>query len=215
MKLVIASDIHGSATWTETLMERIEQERPCRVLLLGDILYHGPRNDLPDGYSPKKVASLLNSIAGSIIAVRGNCDAEVDQMMLDFPCTASQAIVPDGARTLFATHGHLPNMTPDAFYPLPPMSAYLFGHTHVKMLEKVPAPRALPQLHQEPHTQDCELARADAAVNDAERTNFVLKVNPGSISLPKDGLRSYAVYEDGVFALKDLADAAVLEKLSL
>lgn len=215
MKLVIASDIHGSATWTEVLMERIEQERPCRVLLLGDILYHGPRNDLPDGYSPKKVASFLNSIAGSVIAVRGNCDAEVDQMMLDFPCTAGQIVIPDGTYTLFATHGHLPNMTPEEMCPLPPMSAYLFGHTHIKMLEKVPNTRALPHLHQALRAQACEPAPAEMPANNEESSGFVLKANPGSISLPKDGLRSYAVYENGTFALKDLEENTVLERLSL
>ena len=85
MKLLVASDLHGSATHVKKLFERIEEEKPDRVVLLGDLLYHGPRNDLPDGYSPREVAATLNAAAELITAVRGNCDAEVDQMVLDFP----------------------------------------------------------------------------------------------------------------------------------
>ena len=86
MKYLIASDIHGSAYWTERLVAAIESEQPDRIVLLGDLLYHGPRNDLPEGYAPKEVLAALNGIAERIVAVRGNCDAEVDQMVLDFPC---------------------------------------------------------------------------------------------------------------------------------
>ena len=86
MKFVIASDLHGAAPAVHALMERIDRETPDRVLLLGDLLYHGPRNDLPEGYAPKEVVAALNGIAERIVAVRGNCDAEVDQMVLDFPC---------------------------------------------------------------------------------------------------------------------------------
>ncbi len=108
MKLVIASDIHGSATWTRKLVDLIERETPDRIVLLGDVLYHGPRNDLPEGYAPKEVIPLLNALAPRIIAVRGNCDAEVDQMVLDFPCMADYAqIIDDAGRTLFLTHGHV------------------------------------------------------------------------------------------------------------
>ncbi|MBO7702493.1 MAG: phosphodiesterase, partial [Eggerthellaceae bacterium] len=88
MKFVIASDIHGSATWCRKLVAEIEAEAPDQVILLGDLLYHGPRNPLPDGYAPAEVAGMLNGLAERITAVRGNCDAEVDQMMLDFPCMA-------------------------------------------------------------------------------------------------------------------------------
>ena len=90
MKVLIASDIHGSAYWTERLAEAIEAEQPDRIVLLGDLLYHGPRNDLPRDYAPKRVIPILNRLAeqGNLIAVRGNCDAEVDQMVLDFPCMA-------------------------------------------------------------------------------------------------------------------------------
>ena len=95
MKLVIASDIHGAAGWARKLMDRIEAEQPDRVLLLGDLLYHGPRNNLPEDYAPKQVIEMLNSIAEQVIAVRGNCEAEVDQMVLDFPCMADYNILVD------------------------------------------------------------------------------------------------------------------------
>ena len=91
MKYLIASDIHGSAYWTERLVAAIESEQPDRIVLLGDLLYHGPRNDLPRDYAPKRVIPLLNALADRIIAVRGNCDAEVDQMVLDFPVMADYA----------------------------------------------------------------------------------------------------------------------------
>ena len=110
MKLVIASDIHGAADWCERLMAAIEAESPDRVILLGDLLYHGPRNDLPADYAPKRVIEMLNSIADQVIAVRGNCEAEVDQMVLGFPCMADHNVLVDpsaGNKTLFFTHGHV------------------------------------------------------------------------------------------------------------
>ncbi len=134
MKLVIASDIHGSASATQTLVEHIEFMQPDRILLLGDLLYHGPRNPLPEGHGPKKVVELLNNYADRIVSVRGNCEAEVDQMMLEFPCMGDYTQIIDGNHTLFATHGHL--FTPEDHPPLPANSAFLSGHTHVKVLEK-------------------------------------------------------------------------------
>ena len=110
MKLVIASDIHGAADWCERLVAAIEAESPDRVILLGDLLYHGPRNDLPADYAPKRVIEMLNSIADQVIAVRGNCEAEVDQMVLAFPCMADHNVLVDpsaGNKTLFFTHGHV------------------------------------------------------------------------------------------------------------
>ena len=95
MKLLIASDIHGSAYWCRALMAQIEVESPDTVVLLGDLLYHGPRNDLPRDYAPKEVLAMLNTLADRVVAVRGNCDSEVDQMVLDFPCMADYAIVMD------------------------------------------------------------------------------------------------------------------------
>ena len=100
MKLVIASDIHGAAGWARKLMDRIEAEQPDRVLLLGDLLYHGPRNNLPEDYAPKQVIEMLNSIADQVISVRGNCEAEVDQMVLDFPCMADYNILIDPSARL-------------------------------------------------------------------------------------------------------------------
>ncbi len=136
MKYLIASDIHGSAYWCGRLMERVEAERPDKILILGDVLYHGPRNALPRDYDPKGVIAMLNPLAPAIVAVRGNCEAEVDQMVLDFPCMADYAeIVDPGGRTLWLTHGHLWN--PGNLPPLQPGSAFLYGHTHVKVLEEV------------------------------------------------------------------------------
>ena len=184
MKLVIASDIPGSATWCRRLLDAVERESPERVVLLGDLLYHGPRNDLPEGYAPKEVAAMLNGIAGRVVAVRGNCEAEVDQMMLEFPCLADYAVVLDGvsggaaaggARELFCTHGHVYGAgfhnSVDRMPPLPSGSVLLFGHTHVKVDEAL----------------DGRAADGGA----------VRAFNPGSVSIPKDGSHSYGVYEDG------------------
>ena len=106
MKLLIASDIHGSALFCRQLLDRVEAENPDKLLLLGDLLYHGPRNDLPQGYRPKDVITMLSGLKDRILAVRGNCEAEVDQMVLPFPCMADYALVqaePD--LTLMATCG--------------------------------------------------------------------------------------------------------------
>ena len=93
MKFMIASDIHGSEYFCRLLMDRYKEEGCDKILLLGDVLYHGPRNDLPEGYNPKAVIELLNSISDKILAVRGNCDTEVDQMVLSFPVLADYAFV--------------------------------------------------------------------------------------------------------------------------
>lgn len=129
MKYLIASDIHGSAKYCRLLVESFEKEKADRLLLLGDLLYHGPRNDLPDGYAPKEVIALLNPLADRITAVRGNCDAEVDQMVLDFPITADYAVINAGEHTIFATHGHL--YTPDSVKNLREGDVFLYGHTHI------------------------------------------------------------------------------------
>ena len=92
MKLMIASDIHGSARWCERMLAAWRREAPDRLVLLGDLLYHGPRNDLPEGYDPKAVISMLNAIAPHLLCVRGNCEAEVDQMVLSFPVIAAKNI---------------------------------------------------------------------------------------------------------------------------
>ncbi len=109
MKLMIASDIHGSARWCEELLAAFENEGADKLVLLGDLLYHGPRNDFPDDYSPRKVFAMLNSVKDKILCVRGNCDSEVDQMVLEFPIMADYALLSLERGALFLTHGHLFN----------------------------------------------------------------------------------------------------------
>ena len=106
MKFIIASDIHGSAYYCNLLLQAIEKEKADRVILLGDILYHGPRNDLPKDYAPKKVIEMLNPLKDKLLCVRGNCEAEVDQMVLDFPVLADYAVLPVGEKLMYLTHGH-------------------------------------------------------------------------------------------------------------
>lgn len=133
MKFLIASDIHGSAYYCELLLKAIAEEKADRVILLGDILYHGPRNDLPKDYAPKKVISMLNSIKDKLLCVRGNCDTEVDQMVLDFPVLADYAVVPVGNKLIYATHGHKYN--PQNLPPLCAGDILLNGHTHIPRCE--------------------------------------------------------------------------------
>lgn len=175
MNILIASDIHGSAYWTRRLLDAIESSRPDCVALLGDLLYHGPRNDLPRDYDPKSVASMLNGLAktGRVIAARGNCDAEVDQMVLDFPCMADYSqLMDDFGRTLVLTHGHVYGAglhgSADLLPPVPCGSAVLYGHTHIKA--------------------SCE----------APGHSGIWAFNPGSLSIPKDGTHSYGWYESGL-----------------
>ena len=171
MKLLIASDIHGSAYWCARLMEEIRREDPDRVLLLGDLLYHGPRNDLPRDYAPKRVIPMLSQIKEKIMAVRGNCEAEVDQMVLPFPCLADFSQLMVDGKLFHLSHGHHQN--PQNLPPLPEGSVFLFGHTHVKLDETVHGIRCL---------------------------------NPGSVSIPKDGSHSFLIYENGSFSFKILED---------
>lgn len=185
MKFLIASDIHGSAAWCRRLMDALDAEQPDRLLLLGDVLYHGPRNDLPEGYAPKEVIAMLNPLASSIIAVRGNCEAEVDQMVLDFPCMAdyttifdpAAALAADGSARektgceLFLTHGHVYGAgfhnSVDKLPELADGSILLYGHTHKKVSEPAPTHEG------------------------------IWAFNPGSVSIPKDSTHSYGVYENG------------------
>ena len=129
MKLMIASDLHGSAYYTCQLLDAWDREGAPRLFLLGDILYHGPRNDLPAGYAPKEVLSMLNERRGRIFCVRGNCDGEVDQMVLDFPILADYAVLTAGEQLIYATHGHVYNTA--HLPPLQPGDILLHGHTHV------------------------------------------------------------------------------------
>ena len=125
MKLLIASDIHGSAQYCARLMEMIKKENPDKVLLLGDLLYHGPRNNLPGEYNPKEVAAMLNEIKGKLICTRGNCDSEVDQMMLEFPILADYAMLFIDGVKIYASHGH------HKFPSLEAKDVVVSGHTHV------------------------------------------------------------------------------------
>lgn len=169
MKFVIASDIHGSAFWCRKLIDVIEAEKPDNVLLLGDLLYHGPRNDLPRDYAPKQVIPMLSEMKEKIIAVRGNCEAEVDQMVLPFPCMADFSEVMADGKRFYLTHGH--HADPDHLPPLPAGSIFLSGHTHVKIDREVDGIRCL---------------------------------NPGSVSIPKDGTNSCLIYENGTFRVQIL-----------
>ncbi len=135
MKYFIASDIHGSAYWCRRMIEKYTESKAEKMVLLGDILYHGPRNDLPAEYDPKQVIEMLNPYKNKIYAVRGNCEAEVDQMVLDFPVLADYALLDIDGLTIFATHGHKYNIDH-----LPPISCgevLLSGHTHVLKAEKI------------------------------------------------------------------------------
>ena len=180
MKLMIASDIHGSAYYCEALFAAFGREQPDRLILLGDLLYHGPRNDLPRDYAPKSVAALLNAHAGQILCVRGNCEAEVDQMMLEFPVLSDFCLIFADDRTMFATHGHIYHEAKHP--PLTRGDVLLSGHTHIPKSTVV---------------------------------NGIICLNPGSVSIPKEGsTHSYMLYENNIFLWKDM-DGAVYKTLEL
>ena len=159
------ADLHGSYECAVKAVSTFREEKADKLLLLGDILYHGPRNDLPSSYEPKRVIELLNSIASSILAVRGNCDTEVDQMVLDFPIMADYIYLVSGETVIFATHGHKFNeKNPPKC--LSEGGVLLCGHTHV--------------------------------TGDRMMDNGCRYVNPGSLSIPKEGSTpSYVIIEDG------------------
>ena len=134
MKYMFASDIHGSAYYCRKMLEAFEAEGASRLFLLGDLLYHGPRNDLPKEYAPKQVIAMLNEKKQYLTNVRGNCDAEVDQMVLEFPVLADYGILIEGGHTFYMSHGHIYNEQN-----LPPLmdgDIFLYGHTHVLRAEK-------------------------------------------------------------------------------
>ncbi|MBE7044627.1 MAG: phosphodiesterase [Ruminococcaceae bacterium] len=135
MKWLIASDIHGSAFYAQKLVEAIEREGAERVLLLGDLLYHGPRNDLPKDYQPKKVIDLLNAKKEKLLCVRGNCDTEVDQMVLEFPILSDYALICEEGVRIYASHGH--KFSPQSLPPLVKGDVFLYGHTHIPAYETV------------------------------------------------------------------------------
>ncbi len=185
MKYLICSDIHGSETACQTAVNFFNQFKCDKILLLGDILYHGPRNNLPEGHNPKGVISILNDLSDKIIACRGNCDAEVDQMVLKFSCLADFFQIIDNDLTIFASHGHV-YAPKDSNGNLPvgcetaskeimvsKPALLLYGHTHVSVLEKI--------------------------------EEGLIVCNPGSVSLPKGGTQSgFAIYENKKISLYNM-----------
>lgn len=175
MKYLIISDIHGSYKY---LMDVLNEQKDFDMLLiLGDVLPHGPRNDLPLEYNPKKIIPVLNDLKNKIICIKGNCDAYVDTMVLDFPILDQAAIVINNKK-IYLTHGHIYN-------PINKLNIdegiCLYGHTHISKIEKI---------------------------------DNVYYVNPGSISIPKDGHHSYAVIEDNKLIIKEI-NGPTLKELSL
>lgn len=174
MKLMFASDIHGSAYYCGKMLEAYEKEGAQRLVLLGDILYHGPRNDLPCQYDPKRVIKMLNALKNEIYAVRGNCEAEVDQMVLEFPVMADYCLILEGSTAVYATHGHIYNE--NNLPPLKENDVLIHGHTHVLKAEYRPGNEQAPGYY---------------------------LLNPGSAALPKeDNIPTYAVLENGTFVIK-------------
>ena len=133
MKIMIASDIHGSAYYCRKMLQRYQEEKAGKLILLGDLLYHGPRNDLPKEYAPKQVIAMLNEKKQEILCVRGNCEAEVDQMVLEFPVLAEYMILFEAERMFFITHGHVHNK--EHLPMLGNGDVLIHGHTHIQALE--------------------------------------------------------------------------------
>ena len=154
MKYLFASDLHGSRSAAQAVLERLTAEKADRLILLGDLLYHGPRNDLPDAYSPKEVFELFNAMPVKPFAVRGNCDAEIDQMVLDFPIMADYMLLPMvNGSSAFITHGHLFNLASPP--PYRHGDLLIHGHTHVHTVQTIngltyinPGSAALPKENQ-------------------------------------------------------------------
>ena len=181
MKWMIASDLHGSAFYTRQLMNAYEREQADRLLLLGDILNHGPRNGLPEEYDPMAVAAMLNAKKEDILCVRGNCDSEVDQMVLEFPIMADYIMLEINGLTIYATHGHKHNEKDPL--PLHNHEIMLNGHFHVP------------------------------ACSDHEDWIYM---NPGSVSLPKDGSHnSYMMLEDRTFTWYDIETNEVFGEVTV
>lgn len=177
MKFMFASDIHGSAFYCQKMLDAYREEKADRLVLLGDILYHGPRNDLPKGYAPKEVIEMLNPMKQEIYAVRGNCEAEVDQMVLDFPVMADFCVLVMNEKTIYASHGHIYNK--EHLPPLKEGDIFVHGHTHVLTAQKM--------------------------------EDYIL-LNPGSVSLPKEGnVPTYGILKDGIFLIKDFENNIIKE----
>ena len=172
MKIIIASDIHGDAQSCKALLDLYESQKADWLLLLGDLLYHGPRNPIPPHYDPQAVAKCLSAHKEHILCVRGNCDGEVDQMMLDFPILSETAMLFVDGKVWMAAHGHRAgaNPTADDLPCLPEGSVFLSGHTHIPT-----------------HFVD---------------SNGILRINPGSVTFPKgDSQKCCMIYENGEFTL--------------
>ena len=169
MNFMIASVIHGSAYYCRKMLDAFAREQADRLLLLGDFLYHGPRNDLPKDYNPKEVIAMLNPLKQSLLCVRGNCDTEVDQMVLEFPILSDYCLLEVNGKTIFATHGHI--YSPDHLPPLKDGDILLNGHTHIPANENM---------------------------------GTYTYVNPGSVSIPKNGSgHGYMILEND-FVWKEL-----------
>lgn len=179
MKLLIASDIHGSSYYCGQLLEAYDKEKADKLVLLGDILNHGPRNALPKDYDTKKVIEMLNERKQDIICVKGNCDGDVDQMVLEFPVLAEQGLIVIDGYNLVLAHGHkLSGVTMPV---LRDGDILLYGHTHIPKVEKKPV-------------DTCDLSKGS-----------YLAINPGSVSIPKqDSWHGFMVYENGTFIMKDM-----------
>ncbi len=177
MRLLIASDIHGSAHYCRKLLDLLEREKADRLLLLGDILYHGARGDLSPGYDTRAVTAMLNALELPVCSVRGNCDSDIDQTVLQFPILADCLLLVQGRHTVFATHGHL--YTPESHPRLLAGDVFLSGHVHVPV---------------------------------CETRGGVAYLNPGSVSMPKDGTPySCMTLEDGLFRWFDLDGGQVYQ----
>ena len=178
MKIIIASDIHGSAYYCKALVDRFVEEKADKLVLLGDVLYHGPRNDLPRDYAPKQVISMLNPLSEKIVCIKGNCDSEVDGMVLNFPIDAEIVLIDAGEKTLYLTHGH--KIRTD----IAKMNVVLInGHTHVPICE--------------------------------EQDGY-LHLNPGSVSIPKEGsCNSYMTFDGKNFEWKNVENGEVYMTKSL
>ena len=181
MKYLLFSDIHGCLPALEKVLDFFEAEHCDMMCIMGDIINYGPRNRIPEGIDPKGIVERLNALADKIIAVRGNCDAEVDQMVLDFPILADYAVLPVGRRLVYATHGHVHNLK--NLPPLAPGDVLLHGHTHIP---------AWPEFGE-----------------------GNLYLNPGSVSIPKEGsAHSYMTLEGETFLWKTL-EGEVYRELEL
>ena len=181
MKMLFASDIHGSAFFCRQLLDIYRKSGAARLVLLGDILYHGPRNDLPREYAPREVISMLNPLKDQIYAVRGNCDTEVDQMVLQFPILADYALLSIERKTLYATHGHVFNQ--DSLPPMQDGDILIPGHTHLLKAEKM------------------ETDFGTVAILNPGSVSIPKGGNPNT----------YAILENGIFTIKTLDGEIVRE----